>query len=173
MNRKFTKFLAIFTSILYSNVLCAEERWPDILADITAEGFDGWKSEQIVGYAEINANAVGVPSYTKGVLLLWINREFSHLELLWWKSEDPEKRELILSCFYLLTDENGDFRNSPNWPVFTAYALRFSAEKEARQTEIVNAQQASQKLKKTLRDTVETMKNDLASALHVPRQIEK
>lgn len=166
MNRNFIQFLALLTSVACSNILCAEDGWVDTLEHITAKGFNGWKSEQIVGYAEMNANAVEASSYTKGILLLWINREFSHLELLWWRSEDPEKRNLILSCFYALTDENSDFRKSPNWPPFATYARKFSTEKEARQTEIIEAQQASQKLKKALRDTVKTMKNDLAFESH-------
>lgn len=165
MNRNYSQFFVFLTSFFCYNFSYAEERWVDALEDTTAKGFDGWKVEQIVGYAEVNANAVGVSSYTKGILLLWINREFSHLELLWWKSKDPEKRELILFCFYALTDDNSDFRKSPNFPDFVSHALRFTAEKEARQIEIKNAQQASQEVKKALRDTVKTMKNDLERML--------
>lgn len=153
--------LSICTVFLCLPDLRANERWVDVLENVRGEGFEGWKPEQIVGYALVNSRAVEASSYTKGVLLLWMNREFPHLELLWWKSKDSEKRRLIVSCFYLLTDEGGDFRDSPNWPSFSTEALRFSTEREARQQEILDAQQTNQELKDALKKSISVLKKDI------------
>lgn len=159
----FSVFWILAVSVLGIGSLCGNEHWKDALQDTRAEGFEEWTSEQITGYAMMNADAVKASSYTKGILLLWINKEFRELELLWWKSEDSRKRGLILACFYALTDEDGDFRKSPNWPRFFHNSERFGAEKKKRLKELDDAKRIDDLLKKSLVKTVATLRLDLAN----------
>lgn len=134
----------LFTLLILIVILPAQSEEDVVVDDLlsrvekaTIPLFKGWTEEQILGYASINSNAIESKSYIPAILLLWINKQYDQLELLWWKSEESSKRTLVVACYVAATAERGDFRAMKKWPGFEGNLWKFNEEQKlARKQEI-------------------------------------
>jgi hypothetical protein len=125
-------FLIIFSLIVscsLRNNTVAVNRNINFLRKVQAlesiDKYDGWSEEAFIAAMRLRAESLQPDSYMPAILELWKMRDFEYLELLWWKSEDPNKRLMVLACYYVLTIPNSDFRNSTLWPNFKYNTTKF------------------------------------------------
>ncbi len=105
-----------------------------------------------LGAAELSAEAYSPESSWPAIITLWLSGETAHVELLWWRKDNPETRALILALFWSRTGPPRHEAPSPCFVVnFEEYAGHFrDGEREQRLREIEHVRQNLPALKADL-----------------------